>query len=185
VTELAREALDWSRAELGRRFEAGGPIAPDELAGFGFRGISLGLPPLLERLSWKTFAKVFVTDGDAVRGFNLRIVQNSGQNVGQNGGDVSGPYRPRRRDARFGEMVARPEGERTLLDYAGPNPWWHPLGPMRDVLVRLDGETILGRLLIAVGPGRLPTPSYFTLERSIEVPAEATIDDADQYIDEI
>lgn len=177
---LVQRALAWDRRELAARFDSGGAIAPGELAGFAWRGVSLGLPRLLERLSWKTFAKVFVADGAGgerrVRGFNLRIVQDG----------VDAPYRPRARDPRFGELVARPEGERTVLDYGEANPWWHPLGPMRDVLVRLDGEVLLGRLLLALGPGlRLPTPSYFTLERSIAVPEGATIDDADRLIEAV
>lgn len=179
MSGLVNEALGWDRRELGARFESGGPVAPGELAGFAWRGVSLGLPLLLERLSWKTFAKVFVDDGGAVRGFNLRIIQ-----TGQEG--IDEPYRPRPRKPRFGELVALPEGDRTVLDYGEANPWWHPLGPMRDVLVRLDDGVLLGRLLLALGPGpRLPTPSYFTLERSIEVPAGASIDDADRFIEAV
>ena len=168
--------IAWSRAELERRYREGGPVTPDELAGRGFRGVSLGLPPLLERLTWKTFAKVFVVAGEEVRGFNLRIIQT---------GDIEGPYRPRSRRPRFGEMVARRDGDRTVLDYAAANPWWHPMARVRDTLVRLDGERLLGRMQIAAGDRQLETPSYFVLTPAVTLPVGATIEDAESYLEVI
>lgn len=176
MSDLVTAALGWSGAELRRRYRAGGPVAPRDLAGRAFRGISLGLPPLVERLSWKTFAKVFVADGARVRGFNLRIVQN---------GDIAGPYRPRPARARFGEMEARAAGGRTVLDYAAANPWWHPLARARDTLVRLDGEHLLGRAQLAIAGREIETPSFFVLTGAAALPDRATIDDADRYLDVI
>ena len=51
--------LDLSGADLARRFAQGHPLQAQDLAGFEYRGVSLGLPAFVERLSWKTFVKAF------------------------------------------------------------------------------------------------------------------------------
>ncbi len=54
--------------ELSAELNRGKPLAPDELAGHAYRGVSLGLPALADRLLWKTFAKVFAVErGDGPR----------------------------------------------------------------------------------------------------------------------
>lgn len=154
-----------SNAELSSLLASGGPVAPSDLAGYAFRGISLGLPGFVDRLLWKTFAKVFVSTATGVRGFNLRIDQSQPD-----------AYRPRRRKPRFGDFVAVADGDETVLDYGLANPSWHPLARMRDRLVRLDNDRFLGRADIAAFGRELRTPSFFTLERSIALAANEVHD---------
>ena len=62
---------------LAARMAQGHPIDPAALDDTEYRGISLGLPALVERLSWKTFQKTFHRDpktGD-LRGWNVRLEQ--------------------------------------------------------------------------------------------------------------
>lgn len=158
------ELMRASRAELGRLLASGRAFEPEVLAGWTYRGTSLGLPAWLERLTWKTFAKAFVREADGtLRGWNVRCEQ------------VEPPaWRPRRRDGvpvTFGHfVVVRAPG--VVLDYGrGGNRRGDPVGAVRDPLVALDerGERLLGRTLLAIAGRRLPTPSYFLLERGAPV----------------
>jgi len=159
-----------SASELAAAFRDGAAVAPADLAGFAFRGVSLGLPSLVDRLLWKTFSKVFVaTSDERVLGFNLRIVQTD---------DTVAPYRVRSRSPRFGDFLAISEGSRTLLDYGATHPRWHPLSAMRDRLVALGDDTFLGRADLAIAGASVVTPSYFTLRRARALPAGATHHDA-------
>ena len=69
-------------------------------------------------------------------------------------------------------LVATPAG--LVLDYgAGGNPWFDPTRLVRDPLVALapgDPSRLLGCTLLAVGPLRVPTPSWFLLERAGALP---------------
>lgn len=161
-----------SRAELGDLLAAGHPIDPAALAGADYQGISLGLPRLVDRVSWKKFFKAFRADGDRLAGFNLRAVDDG----------LDRPWRPRLRQGapiRFGhfEVVpldqARPAPPRScgpglLLDYRRGRPAGL-LAALRDPLVALEPgrvELLLGWSYLAVGRIGIPTPSFFVLERS-------------------
>src|SRR5690606_10705718 len=123
------ELLDASPRALMSRVERGHPVAPDEVAGAVYRGISLGLPSLIERLSWKTFRKVFVRDpARGVRGWNERVIQDG----------LTAPTRPRMRGGRpwhFGHFAVLADAGSLLLDYGAAHPAWHPLARVRDPLV--------------------------------------------------
>lgn len=169
VAEPARPLLDAPRSTLARIYASGGPVAPADIAGFAFRGVSLGLPTLIDRLLWKTFAKVFVDVGGTVRGFNLRIEQRG----------LEVPFVPRRgRRARFGELVARADDAgRTVLDYGLANPRWHPMAPVRDTLVAIADGALLGRMQISVAGRSIETPSFFVLTRARTVPDDVDFAD--------
>lgn len=162
------ELLTASPRALRARLEVGHPVAPADLAGWCYRGVSLGLWGWVERLTWKTFAKAFVAEPDgAVRGWNVRLHQDG----------LAAPPRPR--EARgvpvtFGHFAVRPEGVGVVLDYGVPaNPAWDPARRVRDPVVALepgDPTRLLGWSLVAVGPWRVPTPSWFLLERAGPVP---------------
>jgi hypothetical protein len=149
-----------SPAELAACFAAGHPVEPSQLAGAAYHGTSLGLPAWVERATWKTFTKVFVADGEHVRGWNVRVDQRA-------------PWAPRLRRGRpitFGHFVAVHDGATTMLDYGrGANARANPIRRLRDPLVALEpgsAHRLLGMSLLAVAGRTVPTPSYFLLERA-------------------
>ena len=147
------ELLAASRDELRTLLAHGHPVDPAALDNTVYRGISLGLPAWVERLSWKKFAKAFHRDPvtSALRGWNVRIEQDG----------LDRPWRARIRRGRtwtFGHFAVVRDGDRLALDY----------GAIRDPLVSLvagSAELLLGRSDLVLGPMRVATPSYFVLER--------------------
>lgn len=169
----ARDFLEQPRRELARRMRAGGAVDPAEIEGWTYRGVSLGLPAWVDRLAWKTFAKTFHRDADTgvLRGWNTRLEQTG----------LDGPLLPkRRRGAPFtfghfhvvsfdGYAMPRPLANGLLLDYGlGANPALDPTRAVRDPIVAVDAgrsDLLLGWTYLDLGFARVPTPSYFTLER--------------------
>jgi len=157
------DLLAMSRADLRARLANGHPIDPARLDGTTYRGISLGLPAWVERVTWKKFAKAFRRDPDTgdLRGWNVRIEQDG----------LDRPWRPRTRNGTpwtFGHFTVVRERDRLVLDYgAGSDRLTDPLRLLRDPLVALHAGSVsllLGRSDLALGPARVPTPSYFLLE---------------------
>lgn len=160
-------------AELRRAFASGHGFDPSLLDDSEYKGVSLGLPRAIEKLSWKKFMKVFHRDPDtgALRGWNVRLEQNG----------LDEPCVPLERGGlpvTFGHYVVVDPGERkmpvpgrprVLLDYGlGENAPWDATRFVRDPLVSMseDGvELLLGCMYLELGPLRIPTPSFFTLER--------------------
>jgi hypothetical protein len=157
------QAMGWSAHTRQQRFDDAAPVSLSMLAGASFRGVSLGLPSWVDRLAWKTFRKdVAPPDADGVvRGWNVRLVQTgpTGPMVEKRRGD---------RPVRFGRFVVV-EGEHGLeLSYDDVrNGRWSPMRRLRDPLRRLDdeGAWLLGRSDLWVRGRRLPTPSWFVLQR--------------------
>lgn len=146
----------------------GYPIAPGSLDDTQYRGISLGLPSWIERLTWKTFRKTFHRDPRTavLRGWNVRLAQHG----------LDGPSEPLLRGGdpvTFGHYAVVEDGERggpgVLLHYGkGANALLDPVRLVRDPVVALgpgSAELLLGFTYLAVGPLRVPTPSFFALER--------------------
>lgn len=158
------DLLAASRDELRALLAGGHPIDPARLDDTVYRGISLGLPAWVERLTWKQFAKAFHRDPRTgrLRGWNVRIEQDG----------LDRPWRTRTRRGRpwtFGHFAVVTERAHLMLDYgAGDNGLLDPLRVLRDPVVALHAgsvELLLGRSDLAIGPARIPTPSYFVLER--------------------
>lgn len=145
-----------------------------------YRGVSLGLGELVERLTWKTFRKRFWLDeatGEVV-GHNERLVQTG----------VDGPIEERRDRSgaivTFGPFAVRPlPADGTpfhcraglLIDYGARHPFWHPLSRMRDPLVAVNegsGDLLLGVSYVAIGGG-VKTPTFFTLEPEPVAPSSS------------
>ncbi len=150
-----------SRHELAAVMASGRRFDPDAVAGWIYRGTSLGLPALVERLTWVKFAKAFHREPPGVRGWNIRIEQDA----------LDRPWRPKLRDGRpvtFGAFDVVDAAGGIVLDYRGER---GPLRALRDPLVALDdhADVLFGRSLVAVGSRMLPTPSYFLLERDARV----------------
>ncbi len=160
--------LPLAPAALQAAMDRGARVPADALAGAWYRGTSLGLWSWVERLSWKTFAKVFHRDGGALRGWNVRLHQDG----------LGAPPRPRTRAGRpivFGHYAVVEDPDGVVLDYGrGANPRLDPTRMVRDPLVALDpdGAVLLGRTWLVVGARRLPTPSFFLLERAGAIPGE-------------
>lgn len=166
-----------TRRQLASALRHGHAIDPRELDDSQYRGISLGLPAWMERLSWKTFQKTFHRDPGTgqLRGWNVRVEQR--------GLDASSVARLRKgapwsfghyRVVALTERV--PRGLRTglLIDYSSEGGL---AGRVRDPLVALDEgsvERLLGWSYLDLGLFRLPTPSYFLLER--EGPLERVVE---------
>lgn len=160
--------------ELRAVLAAGHPIDPAALDDTMYRGVSLGIPRWVERLAWTTFVKTFHRDPETnnLRGWNVRLRQTG----------LDGPVEPLR-DARSGEprtfghfQVVDCEGHRVpqgadgglLIHYGlGGNRAWDGIRLLRDPIVALEAGTadrLLGWSYLDLG-FRLPTPSYFLLER--------------------
>lgn len=169
------DLLKMTRAELATALAAGHPVDPRDLDDTEYKGVSLGLPRFVERLTWKTFKKVFHRDPatGGLRGWNVRVTQAG----------VDGPYEPqvRRGEPRtFGHFAVtpmggyptpRPCGPGLMLDYgAGGNRPFDPLGLLRDPIVAVTAgcvDLLLGWSYVDLGFARFGTPSFFTLVRDV------------------
>ena len=157
------------RRDLAGLMRDGHPIDPRTLDDSQYRGVSLGLPGFVVKLTWLKFRKTFHRDPgtDALRGWNVRLEQNG----------LDAPNVPRTRGGRtwaFGhyEVVRGDErvprgGQGLLIDYGlGGNRGVS--GRIRDPLVALshgNPRALLGWSYLDVGFARVGTPSYFLLER--------------------
>ena len=166
-TRERADLLSASRSELRALLQAGHPLSADELAGWTYRGTSLGLPGWVDRLAWKTFAKAFLADEQGVRGWNVRVEQDRAELT---------PQLRRGAPITFGHFrvvpAAGPDLPRgaLLLDYGqGANARLDPLSCVRHPLVALapgDPTRLLGWSYLSLGGLRLGPPSYFLLERA-------------------
>lgn len=157
----AADLWTMTRAELEDVMKSGHDIDPDAIADKEFRGVSLGLPALVERLTWKTFKKVFHRDDRGLlRGWNVRVKQSG----------LEPPYEPRSRQGipeTFGHYSVEVSARGLLLDYGRFAPALDPLRFVRDPVVavtRGDATLLLGTTWLALPFGRVATPSFFTLE---------------------
>jgi hypothetical protein len=151
----------------------GHPIDPAALDGWEYRGVALGLPRFIERLSWKTFQKTFHRDPatGALRGWNVRIEQRGldAASVPMRRGDVPRTFGHYVVVPTAGHRLRWPVEQGLLIDYGlGGNRALDPMRWMRDPLVAVNRgstELLLGWTYVELGFARLGTPSFFTLER--------------------
>lgn len=152
------------------QFVRGATPSLDSLAGWEWRG--LNTPPWFRLLGIKKFIKGFYRDeAGAVWGYNCPVEQNRERD----------PWIARPADhapKRFGFYSVTPVDAAArdnrylhalLLDYGnGDNPRLDPSAGLRDYLVQPDPanpDRLLGKAYYAVGPLRVPTASFFILER--------------------
>lgn len=169
----ARDFLHLSGRELLAEMARGHAVDPASLEGWAYRGVSLGLPAFVERLSWKTFEKTFHRDPatGALRGWNVRLVQRGldapGEPMMRGGQPLTfGHYRV---VSLEGRRLPHPCGPGLLIDYGqGGNARLDVAGLLRDPIVAVNAgssDLLLGWTYIEAGPLVLGTPSFFTLER--------------------
>ncbi len=162
---LSREAqalCELSRDELALRFHNAAPLLPEAIAGHQYCGVSLGLPRLIEKLSWKKFSKAFEMDHSGIlSGYNIRTEDDA----------LDLPWRAKTRGGKpwtFGPFQVVEEHGDLLLDYGKGSVGYSPLRRLRDPLRRIDeeGDLLLGHSLIQLwGKRRIATPSWFVLQR--------------------
>ncbi len=167
------ELITLGQSALLKRFSSGYPVSPDALPRGWYRGVSLGLPRWVERLSWKTFVKVVEEDAQGrLWGRNIRLEQQPTAEA-----CLSAPLSPKRAGGRwvsFGEYGVgqvpggQPGAGSALIDYRLGSA--APLDPLRmtvDPLVALtpgDPTVLLGRSYVVVGAKWVPTPTWFVLQ---------------------
>jgi hypothetical protein len=167
--------LDANQAELTEALHAGFAVDPSALDDTEYRGISLGIPGVIEKLTWKTFKKVFHRDPErgVLRGWNVRMKQQG----------IDGPWVPmtkRGQPLTFGHFEVVPAGaepvpqgcERGLLIHygRGHNRRLDPVGRLRDPIVALEegsAERLLGWSYLDIAGRHVKTPSFFYLERDM------------------
>lgn len=172
VPKTLHDLVAAPRSDLPRLLRAGHPIDPHALDQSIYRGVSLGLPRWVEKLTWKTFAKTFYRPApDApLFGWNVRVEQTG----------IDGPLLPKMRGGKprcFGYYgVTTSEGfplpkdlrHGLLIQYRfGPNSPLDPIRLVRDPLVAIhkdDASLLLGWSYVHLG-GVLWTPSYFALQK--------------------
>jgi hypothetical protein len=169
VEKLLRATND----ELAKWLGDGHAIDPTALEEREYCGISLGLPHLVETLTWKKFMKTFHRDPmtRALRGWNVRMVQSPLDDPSWE------PTRDSRGEPRaFGHYEVRPLAgyeipqrvpRGLMLDYGrGRNRSIDPVRRVRDPLVAMregDATLLLGWSYVDLGLGQIGTPSYFVL----------------------
>lgn len=176
---LKEELLRADRGELRRWLAEGRAVMPRALEGFAYRGTSLGLPRLVERLTWKSFEKCFWRHPENGRlfGWNVRLHQDG----------LDAPSRPKtmRRGAPVTtwhyevlEAAAAPLpaswptdlAHGLVIDYARvQNPLLDTVRLVKDPLVDVgdgSGELLLGVSLLLLPGLCIETPTFFLLERS-------------------
>jgi len=173
LDERVRELDGLSQAGLKARFEQGRPLARADLLEGRYRGVSLGLPRVAERLSWKTFVKTILPDGKGgLGGFNVKLEQDWGA-----ADPLALAPRPQRKDGepvRFGfygisqTPADKPGSGGVLIDYRlGDNPTLDPMSMVVDPLVEVtpgDPTLLISRSYVVLGGRWMPTPTWFVLQ---------------------
>lgn len=155
------------------------PLDLDALAETQYQGVDLSLPPLVNRLLWKTFRKTFHRDPrtGALRGWNYRMEQTG----------IDGPRIPMQRHGRpwtfahyevrsaVGKRFPRRWRGAHYLDYGvvgnsfGEDLAYTPLVAVNPG----DMSLLLGWEVFKLGPAFLPLPDYWALR--LEGPLEEVV----------
>lgn len=168
-----QKILQESNAELRARIVNGYPVDPAAIAGWAYRGISLGLPRFVEKLTWKTFQKTFWREPGTGKllGWNVRLEQDG----------LDAPSRPKLKNGEpitvWHYEVVPPEGvpmprgfdRGLIIDYSrGKNSPFDTIRMSKDPLVAVESgssDLLLGVTYLAIGKLCIETPTYFLLER--------------------
>jgi hypothetical protein len=169
--------VDKNPHELEGLLRQGRRVDPEALEGWLWHGLSLGLAPPLFALFGR-FGKTFHRETSqlpgrdpasvgGLRGWNVRMRQKGVE------GWVPLTFRGRTVTYGFYDVLPEPRGqlsqtypEAFLIDYGrAGNRAWDPLGRVRDWVVGVEDDLLLGRMYLSLGGRNVPTPSYFALAR--------------------
>ena len=173
MTLKLEDLLEMNRASLADVMREGDALDLDALAGTQYLGADLSLPPLMNKILWKTFRKTFHRDARTgeLRGWNVRMEQTG----------VRGPVRPmldKRGEAlTFGHYVVRDARSIRWPNRLEPA---HYLDYGRAGNLRRDPAALGATPLVAVNAGSMdlllgwevlriagrlvPLPDYWALE---------------------
>jgi hypothetical protein len=169
----ARELRTASTRVLREHILHGHPVDPEQLEGWAYRGTSLGLPSVIEKLTWKTFQKTFWRDPRTHQlfGWNVRLEQDG----------IDAPSRPKIRRGKpvtewnyeviapsAGVPMPRGFDRGLIIDYSRAKNAPGPVFFTKDPLVALtpgSADELLGVSYLVVAGRCVETPTYFTLER--------------------
>jgi len=173
------DLLKMNRHQLHAIIERAHPLDLDALAERQYQGIDLSLPPLVNRILWKTFRKTFHRDPKTrqLRGWNYRMEQ-----TGIDGSRVA--KKRKGRNWSFAHYVVRSAAGLRFprrwhgahfLDYGDTgNPFGENLGYTPLVAVNEeDMNLLLGWEVLKLGPLFLPLPDYWALR--LEGPLEEVL----------
>jgi hypothetical protein len=171
------------RADHEAILRAAHPIPREALGDSAYTGVDLSLPPLANRLLWKTFRKTFVRDPATgeIRGWNVRVEQTGWETPTVPLVDSRGKQRSfghyRLRSAR-GEKFPRGWTGEDFLDYgsagnAALDParcGWCPLVAVNEG----NADLLLGWEVFKVAGVFVPLPDFWALRR--EGPLDVVVD---------
>ncbi len=174
-----KDLLGIERRELTQMLIDGYPIEPEALDDTEYKGVSLGVPEFVEKLTWKKFKKTFCRDPETgeLRGWNMRIEQSpiddpSWEPTLLKTGEPKTFGHYRAVDIEGYKMPLR-SVPGLMLDYGlGGNAPWDFVRFLRDPIVSLhsgNANLLLGWSYLDFGLGRFGTPSFFSLERDCEL----------------
>lgn len=161
------EVVTWSPEEVEEALLTSPAPRLEELCGWEFYGYNL--PDFTSLLGIRKFQKGFLppVGQELLRGYNVRV-RPSGpldpwEVVRTEGG---APLRHGFYDVRPASYPDDHYPQALLIDYAcGRNPRWDPSSRLRDYLVALGPDTLLGKAFLAFGRRRVPV-STFVLQRA-------------------
>lgn len=139
------ELVGLDRAGLADVFASGRPVCVDDLVDGPWRGVALGSPAWVRRLTWTKFVKVVERTPSGAVGHNRAVAQDA----------LDRPWVERRilgRPVRYGSFAVRGT-DRAWLDY----------GRAHDPLVWAADGLILGVTDVRVGGRSVRTPTWFAL----------------------
>lgn len=166
---MIERLLEASGKELRHILDEGHAIEERALDDTEYKGISLGLPRIIERFTWKTFTKTFHRDPATgeLRGWNVRMEQTG----------IDGPPVPMMKNGEpltWGHYRVYPfepsrsgPGKTLMIDYDVPSNGFL-MRRTKDPLVAVragDPNLLLGVSYIDLGFFRLWTPTWFALVR--------------------
>ena len=173
----AHDLRSMSLRSLAKVMDQGHPVDLNLLEGREYHGVSLGLPVVVDKLLWKTFTKTVYRDPESgkLRGWNIRIQQKEKTweylYMTKNGVQITfGHYEVLEGK---GQPMPCKWDQGIFLDYgAGGNLRTDPARSMRAPVIAVNegsAELLLGWEFMRVGPLKVPTPSFWSLERAGEI----------------
>jgi hypothetical protein len=178
------DLLAMTNAQRREIVKAAHPFDPAALDNTRYLGIDLSLPPIANKILWKTFRKTFHRDPATgeLRGWNVRMKQTGWDGPGDPMRDKAG------KPIAFGHYRVLPAAGLKFpggwtgahyLDYiTAGNPWYDPAGLGYCPLVAVNegsSELLLGWEIFKLGPVFFPLPDFWALKLESPLPAEEVV----------